>query len=177
MAEQLQSLKDTFRERGREAVVAQLQSCAQKGLRATASWRLKARPIGTENLNHCLNALLRICGSNACPAFLYFPKLFGLTAGATLRISLWIISDIASLCISLWILTGNREGDHHLVWFLSVSRALTCVGWSLNSQQVQAALLVCVKELERLILSGTGQINDITTTVTGKSFGLGKCNW
>ena len=36
MAEQLQSLKDTFRERGREAVVTQLQSCAQKGLRATA---------------------------------------------------------------------------------------------------------------------------------------------
>ena len=51
------------------------------------------------------------------------------------------------------------------------------MGWSLNSQQVQAALLVCIKELERLILCGTGQINDIATTVTGKSFGLGKCNW
>ena len=82
-----------------------------------------------------------------------------------------------TLCIGLSILTGNREGDHQLVWFLSVSRALTCVGWSLNSQQVQAAVLACIKKLERLILSGTGQINDIATTVTGKSFGLGKCNW
>ena len=36
MAEQLESLKDTFREHGREAVVTQLQSCAQKVLRATA---------------------------------------------------------------------------------------------------------------------------------------------
>ena len=55
MAEQLQSLKDTFCERGREAVVTQLQSCAQKGLRATAKaaglpQKVSGRYLSTEEL-------------------------------------------------------------------------------------------------------------------------------
>ena len=55
MAEQLESLKDTFRECGREAVVAQLGSCPQKVLRATAKaaglpQKVSGRYLGTIEL-------------------------------------------------------------------------------------------------------------------------------
>ena len=59
MAEQLESLKYTFREHGREAVVAQLGSCAQKVLRATAkaaglAQQVSGRSLTTEELRQNL---------------------------------------------------------------------------------------------------------------------------
>ena len=74
MAEQLESLKDTFREHGRKAVVTQLQSCAQKVLRATAKganpctvhllhsevWPLQALMYGTPGwASHCWEHFLK----------------------------------------------------------------------------------------------------------------------
>ena len=54
MAEQLESLKDTFRECGREAVVAQLGSCPQKVLRAAKAaglpQKVSGRYLGTTEL-------------------------------------------------------------------------------------------------------------------------------
>ena len=59
MAEQLESLKYTFREHGREAVVAQLRSCAQKVLRATTkaaglAQQVSGRSLTTEELRQNL---------------------------------------------------------------------------------------------------------------------------
>ena len=57
MAEQLESLKYTFREHGREAVVAQLGSCAQKVLRATAKAAGLAQQVSGRSLSFLLVSL------------------------------------------------------------------------------------------------------------------------
>ena len=86
MAEELQSLKDTFRERGREAVVTQLQSCAQKGLRATARaaglpQKVGGRYLTTEDLRK--NLLEHVLASTQVGVGCVVPLLRNLTLCGT----------------------------------------------------------------------------------------------
>ena len=91
MAEQLQSLKDTFRERGREAVVTQLQSCAQKGLRATAKaaglpQKVSGRYLSTEELRK--NLLEYVLASTQVGVGCVVPLVRNLTKFVTLCVTL-----------------------------------------------------------------------------------------
>ena len=91
MAKQLQSLKDIFRERGREAVVTQLQSCAQKGLRATAKaaglpQKVSGRYLSTEELRK--NLLEHVLASAQVGVGCGVPLLRNLTKFVTLCITL-----------------------------------------------------------------------------------------
>ena len=91
MAEQLQSLKDTFRERGREAVVTQLRSCAQKGLRAAAKaaglpQKVSGRYLATEELRK--NLLEHVLASTQVGVGCVVPLVRNLTKFVTLCVTL-----------------------------------------------------------------------------------------
>ena len=90
MAEQLESLKYTFREHGREAVVAQLGSCAQKVLRATAkaaglAQQVSGRSLTTEELRQ--NLLEALASTQVGVGWLGFFLLVSLNTNAVRQVT------------------------------------------------------------------------------------------
>ena len=109
MAEQLESLKDTIRERGREAVVAQLKSCAQKVLRpitkaAGLPQKVSGRYLGTEELRE--NLLQHVLASTQVGAGCVMPLVRNVTKFVTLCVTLCGASGSYALWSEIFLHVG-----------------------------------------------------------------------